>query len=410
MANAARLRQLLVADESSFGEYGETASSATWSKSLWVNGEPTITLTQPRIPDAGIVQRLAEKLPGHLGVRSAELTFTTYWGGHNTTSAGALTETDQQQLLGDALGGNDVAQVGGTVDATSTSTSLVYAGGESLIAGGVCRVGAKGDARADGQATVTSGASSPNTTLVALAANPNAGDALYACQLAYPDESAAAITKRFCWMSSTTNAQYMVFGCQLASVTFNIPMDGSDLPTITWTYNCAYWQRQARTFPDSLSATQPQCAPVAGGSFFINDVGTTTRVTKNIAEMTLTLDLGLQPVIGSGAVGTYQTVTAWQRTMFGASIEIKKPWESGDETTFDTANASLTYKHALFTANGIDGRSVGFYAPRLQPAGNRPSAVTVVNDQDYHTVLLECREGATTTNALTRSAVRIFSS
>lgn len=404
MALPFKIQQLLVSDEASFAENAESGTP-TWSKNLPVL-DATLTLNHERVPDAGIQGRMEERVPGHASVRTAQLKFKTYWPGHNTTTSGALTESWAQQLLGDGLGGNDLTQVGAILTGAPTS-AVVSATAATFTAGSIIRVGTKGDSRADGSAGVVSSVSGTTATLLnSLAGTPTTADTAYATAVAFVDEGAAAITKRFMLLHQTANLQHVIFGAQLAGLSFDCTP--GKLPTIDWTYEGAYWRRVARTFPDSTTLQNALCAPVAGGSFYIQDVGTTTRATITPAEINLTVSTGITPIVGPGGVGTYQHITGWQRTMFNADLEVKIPWETTYETWWDTANQSLTYKHILFTANHTDGRAVGFYMPRVFPGGQRPSGGVAVNDQNYVSVVFHSRIGPDTTNDLTRSAVRFF--
>ena len=139
------------------------------------------------------------------------------------------------------------------------------------------------------------------------------------------------------------------------------------------------------------------------------DVATVARTTLTPAEMTLTYELGLQPINGPGGAATYQNITGWARTMVNPTITMKIPWVTTLETFWDQTNSSLTRKQLLFQSCPTDGLTVGFYAPRVYPIGNRPSGVTEVNEQNYVEFTVACDEGPTTTNELTRSSLRFFS-
>lgn len=407
MAEAYKLRQLLVNDEASFGEYITAPGSATWAKNIPIL-DATFEPQQDRDPDGSLQSRLAVEAPGHKGPRRGRLRFRCYFLGHITAPSGALTETWQQDLLGDGLGGNSVAEVGGTVSAGATTTSIPFAAA-TLVRGGIIRLGAKGDAGGDGQAVaVGSTFTTPATLLTAAPAAPANGAVLYAAQMAYHSEGATLTTKRFGMLHATTGAQFILFGAQLAAVKFAFPVGGK--PTIEFTYEGAYWERQAITFPNTTALQSHDCAPTAGGSFFLQDFGTTTRATKNVAELEVEMDLGLDPIAAIGGSGTYQYIVGWQRTAAKTVIRARMPWETSFETWWDTENPSLVYKHLLATLNTVNGRSVGFYAPRIQPMGSRPSYPVEVNGQNYVDVAFLCNESTDTTNELTRSAIRFFSS
>ena len=405
MAEAFKLRQLLVADETTFASTAESGTP-TWSVNLPIQSA-SLELRQDRIPDGSLLPRLADTLLGHPGARSATLKFTTYAVGHLTTAAGALSETWQQQLIGDGLGGNVVTEDGGTVSAAA-SISTVSTATVTWVAGGVYRFGSKGDGQGDGQAYVVSAATANLATLInGFSTVPDAEDVIYACQVAHHTEGATLTTKRFMMLHATTGAQYAIFGAQLAGLKFNYPF--GELPTVEFTYEAAYWRQIATSFPDSTALGSPDCAPVAGGTFVIQDVGTKTRSWTNASEVTINYDLGLSPIMGPGGanMGTYQNIVGWQRTKCEATVEVTIPWVDTYQTWWDLANQSMTYKYLLFTANPTDGRAIGFFCPRVLPTGNRPT-IEESNDQNYQRIAFRCRENSDTTSDLTRSAVRFF--
>ena len=411
MAAPYKLFELWCANESAFGEFGETPGSATWSKRISPISY-SLNLQQERIVNGELLARSSDQNLSHIGPRACSLEFTMYLGGHNTTTAGALTATALEDLLSRGLGGGNTAATGTTVSAASSGSSVTFTATTGWAAGQIGRIGNKQDARANGQAFVMGTVGAPCTFLTAVPATPANPDVIYATQQVYHDESllTSLSTLRFmCGYSSspTTGAQYMIFGCQLASLTLNFPLGG--LPTVTFRYTGAYWQRSANTIPSvSLTLENNFVAPSTGGSMFIQDVGTATNATITPANLTLNVDLGLEPVVGPGGVGTYQSIVGWARTMCTPTLTVQIPWSTTYETWFDVANQSFIYKHILFTANAVDGRSVGFYLPRVSPVGNRPSQVVEVSGQLYVPVVFRGREGTVTTNELTRSAVRIF--
>jgi hypothetical protein len=405
MAEVFGIRQLLVCDEASFGEFIASPSSATWEKNLPIL-DGTFEPTHDREEDGSAQARLAVQVPGHKGPRRCRVKFKTYWMGHITDPTGALTETWQQQLLGDCLGGNSVTEVGGTVSGGATATSIPFSGA-TVLRGGAIRLGSKGDGRGDGQIVINGvTTTTPLTLLTAAPGAPNAADVLRPCMMAHHSEGAVLVTKRFHMLHATTGAQFIAFGCQLSKVKFSSPVGGK--ATIDWEFEGAYWERSARTFPDALALQSHDCAPVSGGSAFVQDVGTATRATKTITDVEVELDLGLEPLVGVGGAGMYQWILGWTRTRARGAIRGNALWDTSWETLWDTENPVLTKKHILLTFHSGHGRAFGVYAPNAFPAGPRPSYPAAVNDQVYVPIVLGCTEGPDTTNELTRSALRFI--
>lgn len=406
MAKTYRLRQVLVNDESSFA-----ADSATYGTKIPFNSA-TFTPDHVRIEDTGHRERMAVHNPTNIGVRTGTLELNVNLTGHFTTSAGALTATWLHDLLGDGLGGKNSAQVGAAGGVGATAVTDEHIGTDhtaTLVAGGVIRVGAKADARADGMCAVVD--TTAGVLVTALPGIPVDADDVGACLMQYHDESATLTTKRFLVMHATTNAQFRLLGCQLSGFAPTYPLDNS-VATATLSYRCAYYNKTATTFPETATAIgSHEAAPVAGGQFFLNDIqaaASRTSVTKATSEMSLNMNLGLAPILGPGGANTYQNITGWARTDVRTTLEITIPYE--DFTTWwDTDNDAITYKHGgLLGANTIDGRTHGFYCPSLKPMGQRPDVPVESNEQEYVKVMFHCDEGATTTTELTRSAVRFF--
>jgi hypothetical protein len=413
VAGIGRLLECLYSAESSFCENAESAASNTWTNKIAFDGY-TLSTNQDRIRDGSHVSRMNDEGLSHIGPRDAALEFTTPLPGHFTTTAGSLTATWVHDLLSDALGGGKTDFAGTTVSAASSASSITYTSTSNLATGHIVRIGAKGDGRCDGQAGVVNSAASPVTHLTAFPGTPNAADVIYGTQLVYPDESTAHTlgTKRFMagWTSSpTTGQQYHLMGGQLATLQFSFPLQTPSPPTVSFGYRFAYYQRAAMTIPHtSLTRENNYYAPCMGGSVFLADFATATRTTVQPASIDLTIDLGLEPIYGPGGAGIYQQIIGWVRTASKPTVTMVLPWATTYETLFDTANASYTYKHLLFTGNVIDGRSVGFYLPRCMLVGNRPSQPTLINGQTYVTVQFVGVESTTTTTELTRSAWRLF--
>lgn len=401
-------RQVLVADEAAFGEFIADPGSATWEKNLPVL-DVTLEPIQTRMEDMSAQARLAVQALGHKGVRRGRIRFRTYWMGHITDPTGALTETWQQQLLGDGLGGNKVDVAGTTIASATGADGFTLNAAGNWAAGVVGRMGSKYDTRGEGHAFVVgSMAGAVVTALVAAAAQPNANDVVRPCQLAYHVEGAALTTKRFMLLHATTGAQVMLFGAQLAGLSLRSPVGGSC--EIEWVYEGCYFEREQVAFPSALALQSHDCGPFTGGAFTLQDFGTAARTTITPAEVAIDIQLGLEPVVGPGGAGIYQDVVGWTRTGCRAQIELKVPWTPDLETWWDTENPSLVYKHLLAEFHPGHGRSFGAYFPRVFPMGPRPTDVQRVNEQNYVRVVLGATESTLTTNDLTRSAFRLWSS
>jgi hypothetical protein len=402
MADIFKVQEVLHFRETTFAEYAETGTP-TWTRALVYNNA-TVSLEQERLEDGSALPRLSDKLPGHPGPRRCSLRLEMYLEGLGTSGAGSITQTAQNILLAGAFGGTKNDAAGTTVSSASSASAFDLTSETNWAAGTIGRMGSKGDGRGDGQAFAWNGT---NGTYTALPAQPNNGDVAYGTQHLWMDDSIAnPVSERFLVMHSTTGAQFLLVGCAISSVEFSWPI--GEIPKVTIEWRGVHWRTVARTFPDSLVPTTHNCAPVAGGSLFVQDVGTTTRNIEVAAEVNLTLDLGLEPVEGGAPAGTFQTATQWARTRRDCMIEIKIPWEDTYQTWWDSINSGLVYKHLLWTATATNTVATGFYARNCFPAGNRPSQVINVRDQNYVSVSLRPRKFAQA-DTIDASPIVVFS-
>jgi hypothetical protein len=410
MANVYRLKEIHVNSESSFCENAESPSSNTFDTRIPALN-CTVTLDHPWIEDMGYRSRMNEQSLSNRGVRSCSLEIETHLPCHYTTTAGALASNWAYVLLGHGLGGSSAAMVGTTLSGASSASSFTLTSTSGLAVGMIGAVGDKTDARGNGQCYVVSAVGPPTTSYLALPATPQNGDVAYAMLQAYHDESTASTgltTKRFMVghsSSPTAGEQFQLLGCQLAGLKFNFPFDGR-LPTVTWSYRGAYWQRSAQTIPSVLTLGDHYTSPAAGGSWAMGSVGSTTRVDETPSSVELDLELGLEPLYGPTGKGSYQNILGWQRTSCKPRVTFQIPWKADYETWFDTANQSLTAKQFLLTTNGVDGRRFAVYLPNCVPIGNRPSNPVEVNGQTYVPVSVIGRDLSTASTEISKSAIR----
>jgi len=410
MAGVTRLFELQYNHETVFGENAESPGTNTFGTRIPCLSY-NLTLDQQRIPDGGYRSRMNDEGLSNPGIRSCSLEIETYLAGHLTTTSGSLTQTWLHDLLSTGFGGSNVAAVGTTVSGATTGSSVTFTANTGWAVGGIGWIGAKGDGRGDGQSFVVNTVASPMTFLTALLGTPSAADVVYAGMQLYHDESVAQTltSQRFlCGLSSTPTSgeQFQITGCQLAKVEFTFPF--GDLPRVKMTFMGAYWQRKAATIPSSSNAIKDQfCAPTAAGQMFINDFGTATNANITPSEMTLSIDMGLEPVIAPGGTGKFQNITGWVRTKAQPTLTVKIPWSTTYETWWDTANQTILYKHILFNANVVDGRRVSFYMPKVFPIGARPSMPTDSNRQTYVQISFRGIDNLTPSTELSKSAFRM---
>jgi len=418
MAAIFKLRQLLANTETTYGENSESGSPSLSVLVPALDGSITMTLTDALVPDSAAQSRLAVKAPGHPGIKEVLLEYETDWSGVPDGGAGSVAQSVFTTMLGNELGdGAGAGTAGTTISGTaSTANVLGVADATTVSAGGIIRVGVKGDGRGDGQAVAifaTDAGPAPDTITLLTncpAAPTTSGDVVYACINNYHVENAALSSYRFLGLYSTATHQYLMTGMMLDGLEFTIPIGSNALPKIKWRWKGCYWRALTTSFPDTTAIPYHDCAPVAGGSVFINDFGTATRATITPSQIDLTIDMHLSPIIGppNTSGGSRQNVTGYVRSAFDVGVRCRIPASQAYSSWWATSGASLTYKHLLFCANPTNKRSVGFYLPRILPSGQDPTQPVAENEQNYVDVFATATESSTTATNLTRASLVLF--
>jgi len=332
----------------------------TWGTRLQLIGAPTIALTQERIVQEVSQQYAEEGKAGVQGVRGGDLTITVALTGHGTATTGSLTTTDLYDLLSNAIGTGNSDEVGDTVAASPTSSSTFGVTTEVYDSHNLLRVGALNDARGGAQwAAVNNGTTM--TLLTALPATPNAGDQIYSALNVYPKEgtSSSDVTSSR-WLVQTANNQYKLRGCFPKSVSFK-GLEAGEIPTFEVVYGISWWDYASETFPDATATDAKTSSIVSNGSIFVNDVGTVTRATYGLRSWSVTIEMNTQPVMGQGAVNTYQTIVGAKRERCAAKLETVFDAEAAGTTTWGDKFDAGNLQHILVGLTVANGKSLAFY-------------------------------------------------
>lgn len=370
--------------------------------------------TSGRADDKSLQNRLAETRPGFLMPRGGTLEIDFYACGANAdTASGALPATHWgYHLLKDAFGGGDATEVGGTASGGSTATSLAFSGA-TLVRGGIIRVGKKKDGRADGQAArIGATTTTPASLLTALPAAPNAADVIRACLLVYPTETLGT-SKRFLISWGQSGQQYIARGCHAERPVLRITHGGEPMWTIR--YQVAWWEEVSGiTFPIGLTLENCNWAVSAGGSYFLEAVGTTTRAVSDTVTLEIAFPgMGLRAKTTQGG-RSLQPITGFERLKDAegpwGTLSIAIPASEAERLEYDADGSDSVEKHFLATFSAGDGNASGegrhlsMYCPRMYYIGARPT-FTNWNGLLYTPVMFGLREGTDTTNDLTRAPV-----
>jgi hypothetical protein len=368
-----------------------------------------------KIESQRVVQRLQEGTEHILGPMEGSFKVKTWLHGHGATMAGSPT-VDAVETYWSYVTSNPTANgtlsatasttlTGGTVTAPTTTASGTFS------AGSLCRIGSKGDTKADGQMyPIATHVTTALTPLVALAAAPANGDVLYPCVNFFLPEDpgnasgATAVTGlRFRWR--TSNLGIELHGCYPMAVTFG-GMNPGEIPFMEVTWGISWWRYTATSGVSAVTQNQYNPAPTAAGSFNVAAVGTATRSTRTYRNLTLAITLGVVPLVGPGSASIYGKIVGAKRI----PSTIKLTWmEDADAATatpvldgFFTAGAR---KHIMFTGSCTNGSAFGWYMPNVCITGARP--VQTANE-NINRLQIEATAytGATTTSELTLSAFR----
>ena len=318
--------------------------------------------------------------PNINGTKRGEFKTKFYLPGHGSTCAGAVTLTDRETLLGIVFGRGaaDVAAAcataGTTAAAGGTATSLNVALASGYTAGTIVRAGLLGDGRGNGQPLViTTHGTSVIGLQTALAAALTAGDVVYNPVNVNVTENPALNTITSTrWLLQTANQQIEAHGCYPKAVA--IEAGTSKLPTIEITWGCAWWDFANISFPPSAGMQVFTPAPTAGGSFFFQLAGTTTRQLLSVRDFKLTYNMVVVELMGPGGTKAVQDIVGCYRGRDTCDVEF----------TLDAEAASLTPTLAgywdgngvyqlLYGLSATDGSAVSLYLPNLVPDGDRPT-------------------------------------
>ena len=331
--------------------------------------------------------------------------------GHGSTTAGAVTATAAETLLGYALGavatptGADGTTISGTA---STAVSLNVAAASGLLAGQIIRLGAKNDGRGDGQPAVVS---SHGTSVIALktaapAAMNVAADVVYTSIMVHTVESTCTTTPLRMFVK-TADTSWCLHGCFIKALSFNGGAPGQ-IAKWQFTIGVSWMEPISTTFPDTTTtaAWTTNAVPTAAGSVFMNAYGTTTRATLTARAITIGITLGIQPVMGYNGIDSSQMIVGASRIPDDIKVSLTVDAEGDSATpTWWSAWAANLRRHLLIAWSVGNGSTLSCYFPNLAWTGKQP---TQMDMEGLNRVGLEFVAGTDTTGAtdLARSAMR----
>ena len=332
-----------------------------------------------------------------------------YLTGHGSATSGATTISALETLLGYVFGASVVAAATGTTATGGTATVPTLAAATGFSNGTICRIGALGDGRGNGQFhAVNSHAASALNLLTGMTLAPNAGDVVYSAAIVYPQELPSSSTMtgmRF--LLQTANLEYEAHGCFPMSATISGYNTG-EVPTIEVEWGVSWWRYSTATFPSATAVDEPTPAACAAGSVFINTVvgstPTATRVTRTVRSMTINWTIGVQTLMGVGGVNAYQGIVGAVRVPDDIRVTLLEDSEAATATpALDGFWDSSNRYHMLCTLNPQATKAMAIYFRKLVVVGQRPQQR---DDGGINRVAIELKAvtGPTTTNDLTAAA------
>lgn len=406
VSNPAALGALCYEVESSWGEDVTTFTTYRVQTAKPVDASG---LTFTKIPSDVVVQRRQEGTHHIQTVYGGSFSFKLWLTGHGSTMVGSPSVSARETLMGIIFGTapalsatSSTTFTGGTATAPTTTASATFS------AGSLCRGGSINDGRGNGQFyAVGTHVTTTLNLLGAMDAAPNNGDVLYpVVQLAVPESptsSANAITgTRF--LLQTANLQYECHGCFPMSVTIG-GLNAGEVPFMEVTMGVSWWRYSTATFPSTASTDTFLPAAIAGGSWDVQTVGTTTRNKRPYRNFTLSHTLGIVPLMGPGGVNANQAIVGARRI----SDQITLSWtEEAEAATTTPALPALytatNFLRGVFTGSTTDGKAFGFKCPSLCVVDPLP-VQRMDNNLNRLTITCRAYTGATTTSELTLAAI-----
>lgn len=396
---------LLYETETNFGE--TTTTTATRLRPI---GQVSYDLTHEGSEIDILRQYPNEGVAPVRGPMGGSISFTLNLTGLGGTAAGAAPASALATFLGTVFGSTATGLATGDTATGGTASVPTMTGATGATAGGMVRIGAKKDAKGDGQWVAVGTHSSNNLTLLTAApGSPANGDVVYASRMVYPSsapgtyETLSSVRFRF----QTAQQQYVCHGCFPTAAELSI--DVGAIPTIRLTYAVSWWEEVNDTFPSATSVQDFAGAPVTGGSMFINAMGTVTRNTIVARSVSMAIAMNNTAEMGVGGYDEHQAVVGCNRGPMKVTVDMVLDSEAAGTNTygalFDVSENSRVARHALYSMSIGDGRAVGIYWPKLWQLG----MPTQMDDGGVLRRRLRFRAdmGDTSTSDLTRSCFRI---
>ncbi len=397
------------ATETTFGEDVDTVSNR-----IPIIGRVDLSgLTHPMIDPGTTKQYFNDGSQRILGTMGGSFTTEFMLTGAGASTSGAVpTVTEFITLLGAVIGNTAASASSGTTLTGGTATVPTTTASGTFSAGSMCRVGAAQDGDGEGQFyAIATHVTTTLTLLNGLWGAPVNGAVMYTGRMVYPYETVSTGTPitGLKFQLHTANYQALCHGCWPTSVSLS-GLGPSQQPKMSITWGLSWFEFKASTFPVTTTTDTTPGMSVAGGSLFMNDVGTaTSALVTGMRDFEFNLSLNCVPLMGTGGVNNYHAIVAAKRLGLSAQVVITEDAEAATTTPTrfthqQTDDNTRTNKHICYSLNTRNGGSFGIYCPNMRLADN--PVITEMDGINVVKTTWDCLRGTTTTNDLTLSAFR----
>lgn len=360
--------------EATFGEAGAFATRLLTTGPIDVSG-----LRQDKIPVNPTRQRPSEGVPDVLGIFGGSFRVRLPLTGRGATGT-SLATTDLATFMGHVIGTLNSVEVGAVIT-TGTSATQFTATGVNMPNGGMCRVGVNGDGRGNGQFYAVSGESSDVVTLLtAMSATPvPTTDTCFPALVVHPSETPGVfeIIQSLRCQLLTANRQFNCYGCYPMAYGID-QMHTGEVPHFWVEFGVSQFELANVTFPSATATNAKTPAVNAGGSFFLQQVGTATRQVYQVHQISFAPKHTGIGIRAPGATSPFQGIVACRRRppASGDGHELRITVDSeqvGSEIWPGRFTSATRRDHGLFTGSAEDGQAWALYLANLKYVGEYPT-------------------------------------
>lgn len=335
-------------------------------------------LRQDKLAPELVKQFRQEGFSWHLGPIGGSFRVRIWLTGHGATlvGAGPLTPSAVEEWMGLILGNCLITGSASTTATGGTASVPTTAAADGMAAGGLVRVGARGDGDGNGQMYPVVDHDTNDLTLgVALDGAPVNGAVVSPVVNIFPSEDPTDNDiESFRCRLLTANHRVEVRGCFPMSWQFGVAPSGRGFFEVE--VGVAHWQPSTATFPSSVTMPTATPTPLTGGSFFCGPVGDPTRdatTKRQITDFAIEYTAGIEAVRGVGGTFQYQDIITARRVGDMIRVRWTELADAASLTPFlDTLFQSSTRRQIMYTGSAADGSAIGIHLPSCCPVGERP--------------------------------------